>query len=312
MADENQAAPQQAETSAEGKTQTESAATQAPMPEGDKQPAQTEAPARESAEGIKEDDLPEDASERTRQQFDKLKESNAELKKKADEWDRFQAEVRKRQLGEDALSSLRPQQQPGFQGLQHQAQGQPNLQQALGQAQEAGIRAQDLVDDEGMLDVGKLNYAITQQVQRAAQQAEQRAFQKVDEQRQVEETHSKFPSVDPASKTFNQEHYNRTQALLFHSMVRPDLYGGQPLRFVDAAQMAVGGGGDSSKEAFQEGAKAAMESLTPKEQASLQAQTRSDAGRSGAQQNFDELRLRTRKGDEKALAERIKAATSGK
>lgn len=310
MADEQQQTPQQAETKAEGKqTQTESADTPSPVPEGDaaSQPDSKESGSEPTVEDSK---LPDDASDRTKEQFQKLTKSNQELKGKLDQYEQLVAETRKRQFGEDALSSLRPQG-----NFREQVQQQPQqVQNRVQKARQAGVTADQLVDEQGMLDVNKLNQVIQQVNQTAAkaamtaQQAEKRAYERFDEQQQVQEAHSEYPSIDPQSEKFNQEHYNNVQALIMHSMVRPDLYGGNQLRLSEAAKRVVSPDSKEQKQAFKEGAKTAMENLTPKEQASLDAQTRSD--KRGQQVDREREALETRRGNEKVIAERIRRATS--
>ena len=69
--------------------------------------------------------------------------------------------------------------------------------------------------------------------------------------------------------------------------------------------MVRGISSEAAEEAEKKGAKKAVEDLTPKEQASLEATGRSDQ-RSETVSSLEDLRQRSRRGDLEAVVERLK------
>ena len=98
----------------------------------------------------------------------------------------------------------------------------------------------------------------------------------------------------------------RNRAFALDSMIHPEDYSGKPLSFKEAADLAKSNlPAKKVEEVRKEAAKAAIEQLTPKEQASLEAVGSPDR-RSQVEQPLEDLRFRSRKGDQDAIVERLK------
>ena len=127
--------------------------------------------------------------------------------------------------------------------------------------------------------------------------------QRLEEEHQTQEAIKVYPALDPSDKTFDQDLYDATSALLLQSMVK-----GQKITVKQAAEKALGLSKKALKEAAETGAKQAEEELAAKEAASLEATASS--GR--ATQDMSDLELlqeKTRQGGPEgaaALSERIK------
>src|SRR5258706_6146353 len=67
-----------------------------------------------------------------------------------------------------------------------------------------------------------------------------RQQQRLDQQKQEKEAFESFPEVNPSSERFDRELSKRTEALLLHSYMHPEDYGGYALSFKQAAEQAQG------------------------------------------------------------------------
>jgi len=208
-------------------------------------------------ETTKDAKLPEDSSERTKQQFEKLK---AQLR-----------DARERLAkSESVFESIKPKQQP---------QGMPT--------------ADQYIDPEtGIVDIAGLNRAIATAEKRAARA--ESTVQSYIEQQQTKEALKSYPQLDPKADNFDKDFHQRTRAFLMDSMVNPQDYGGKVLSFKEAADRANVGNTKVVEAAKQKGAEEAVTSLTPKEQASLEATGRSDRRQEG--RSLEDLSRETRKG----------------
>lgn len=110
------------------------------------------------------------------------------------------------------------------------------------------------------------------------------------------------PELDSNSPKFNQELHDLTTALILHSMTKQD---GVQLSYKEAGLKAKNLLASKNVEKVKaEAAQAAIEQLSPKEQAALEAT--GNPGRRGTDENLDELRQRTRRGDLDAIISRMK------
>ena len=254
---------------------------EAPMPSVEQTTAtpteapEAAAPEREVSAGTEEgtaksenfDDLPEGTSDRTREQFDKLR-------------SQLREEKAKRVQTQSVFEQLKPFQQPS-----------------------APVSTSQFIDPvTGNVDVNGLNYVISTTQQRA-ERAEQTVQRWVEEQ-QTKEAYTSYPELNPSHDSFNASLHRKTRAVLMDSMINPQDYSGKPLSFKEAADIAKGVTPEVLQKAQEEGAKKAIEGLTPKEQASLEASGRSD--RRNQTSNLDDLKWRTRKGDPSAITERLR------
>ncbi len=236
-----------------------------------KTPSSTEgAPAQEVPQQTKEEGLPESASERTKREFDKL-----------------QTQLREERTRREAVEAA-------FQSMQPKSQPPP------------------VYDPE----TGMLNEQVLTDVQRSAYEAKERAdkaeqmVQGYLNEQEKQKVHAVHPEIDPENKEkFNQSLYGVTSAIMLDSMVHPDNWGGKELSFMEAAEKAKEVTSGAAKQAKEEGAREAMEQLTPKEQASLAA-VGATSRHGEALGDLDELRRRSRKGDAEATIERLRRITT--
>lgn len=214
---------------------------------------------------VTESGLPDSASDRTKHEFDKLRED-------------LRGERQRREAVESAFKSMQPAKTETITPLVDPETGYLN--------------------EEGLTDLQKRTIA----AEKRAAEAEQsiKGYMQDQENKALYAAH---PDLNPNSETFNQKVHNLTSSLLLDSMLHPDQYGGKQLDPVEAASLAKGYG--SIETAKKEGAKEAIEQLTPKEQASLEAVGTPARRGEMASDRLNDLRLRSRKGDADAIAERL-------
>lgn len=153
-------------------------------------------------------------------------------------------------------------------------------------------------------------HAIQQEALAAKQEAlkTRQELQSYLDEQENNATYTKFPALNPDAKEFDKTLHVATRRVLLDSMLNPDDYGGQ-LTFLKAAELAAGMSPQQQQqlqEARTEGAKDAMNKLSPKEQAALEA-TSSPRGRTDITAlQSEELRLRSRKGDIEAITARLR------
>lgn len=209
--------------------------------------------------------LPEDVKERTKREFDKL-----------------QTNLREERARREYYEQL-------FQQMQPQKEEQPKFVDPI----------TGLPNEEALANLSKQ----TKDAARRAEDAEKRVleYQQAQENKQVFAVH---PELNPDDKTFNRDLHNLTRSFLLDSMVNPDGYEGKNLSFMEAAEKAKGLLKSNVEEAKKLGAEEAIEQLTPKEQASLDA-VGSPSRRTDID-NLDDLRLRSRDRNEEGRLARIK------
>ena len=161
-----------------------------------------------------------------------------------------------------------------------------------------------LINDSALSERDRILLDTQERLARAEEALTSKA--QLDAQREVdkenEEMYQSFPELVPESKEFSQELHALTRAIYLDAMTNPQDYGKQ-LRGVEAAKRAKFILNKNAEQAKREGAQEALEQLSPKEQAALEAT--GSSGRRTQIQNLDNLRLRTRKNDIEALVERL-------
>lgn len=120
------------------------------------------------------------------------------------------------------------------------------------------------------------------------------------DERQARSAYKAHPQLDPNNGNFNEKFHNAVVGYLANAYAR-----GQNISLKQAADEVIAVASGSVEEAKKQGEKEALERLTPKEQASLEASSRSD--RRNEIQGLEDLRMRTRQGDKSAILERLKA-----
>ncbi len=213
--------------------------------------------------------LPDDASDRTKREFEKLRSQLAD-------------ERQKRMQSESVFDSIRmkPQANTGELGNLYD----PNT---------------NLVDIAALEQLRIKTLSAEERATRA-----ERTVERYVEEQQTKEALAVHPELDPSKKGFNQTLYKATRAILLDSMVNPQDYDGRQLSYKAAADLAKSVNNKVVADAERQGATKAIEGLSSKEQAALEATGRSD-GRSYTEDS-DDLAYRTQKGDVKAIMERLK------
>lgn len=153
----------------------------------------------------------------------------------------------------------------------------------------------------GMVKVDDLNRQMTtlqQQLDTAHRTLQ--SVQAREDDRQAKAAYKAHPTLDPSRDDFNES---------FHKAVVGYLAGeyaeGRTPSMKQAADEIKRIASSDVKKAEASGAKRALEQLTPKEQASMEAESRSD--KRSAVGDLESLRERTRHGDKDAILERLKS-----
>lgn len=216
-----------------------------------------------------EEGLPTEAKDRTKREFEKL-----------------QRQLREERMARERLESR-------FRSMQPKAPELPPVYDP-----ETGLLNEQALSQRDRLTQEALN--------RAARAEE--AVQNYEKDREERETFSAYPELDPNErfgKPHDVEFHKEVRRIALDSMLNPQDYGDKQLSFKEAADLAKGRLTPQVEAAKQQGAKEAIEQLTPKEQASLEAT--GSSGRRTQVNNLDDLRRRSRKGDSDAIIERLKA-----
>jgi hypothetical protein len=224
----------------------------------------------EVVEQTKQDGLPEDASDRTKSRFEEL---TSQLKE----------ERQRREAVESAFKALQPKE----------------------------VAPEPIYDP----NTGYVNENALTDIQRRVIEAEKRAanaeqgiqsYLLDQENRRAYEAH---PELNPEAKQFDKELHKKARALILDSMMNPKDYEGRQFSLKDAGDYLKGSTTSAVENARKEGAQQAIEQLTPKEQAALEA-TGTPARRSEVGQNLDTLRQQTRRGNQDAIVARLQALKS--
>ena len=228
--------------------------------------AQVEEAAPEKTEEL---ELPDDAKDRTTEQFDKLKEQ-------------LRDERVRREEAEAVTTS--------------QYYNQPVT----------GVQKPIYDAATGIVDVEELEAlrGRTTKAEKAAVQSD-RKLEKYIARQQENEAFSAYPELSSKSKDYNKNFAVMSRDLMTGSIMNPKDYGGE-LSLVEAATMIRGMSAKDIKAAEKAGAAKAVEELTPKEQASLEATGRSDR-RNEVEVDYGTLRTASRSSDRKTSQEAVVA-----
>ena len=258
-----------------------------------------------TTDSVSSDDLtlPEDSSQRTKEQFEKLKtylskekQEKEELKKQLSSKDEPKRE------SASIFDELRPNPVPENQAPYNPQQAVPTPYLNPSQTQNL---VQQFVDNDGNVDLNALNKALSD-ANRMAYEANQRSMAveqrnaQVRQDDEVREAHSKFPEVDPNSKTFDKNFYEMVR----DRMVR-NLWEGKGQRFADVVNELKNvykpnvNKDDVRREVVQEQAQ--------RQQARNQGPFEQGGAERSADKTQEELRAATRRGDGKALDARLRA-----
>lgn len=225
-----------------------------------------------------DDGLPKEASERTKSRFDTL---TNELRE----------ERQKREALEKAFSTLKP--------------------------KEAKKEVDLPIYDP---DTGLLNEQALNTVQLRAQQAEEQAHKTQAELQQLledrkrdvqikedQEAYTAHPELNPEGDAFNKDLRDVTAALMLKSMIHPEEFDGKQLTHKEAGDRAKALIAKISGNVREEAAKEAIEQLSPKEQAALEA---TGSRQVTSTSDLEVLKRQTRSGDINAIMARLKNVKS--
>lgn len=166
-----------------------------------------------------------------------------------------------------------------------------------------------LLDEKALAERDRLLMESQQRAERLERtvQDSQKSQAQRDADQENNEMYQEFPELVPDSKDFSKELHALTRAIYLDAMTNPGDYGKQ-LRGVEAAQRAKAILMKNTDQAKQQGAQEALEKLSPKEQAALEAT--GSSGRRTQVNNIDELRRQTRRGNADAISARLNALKS--
>ena len=240
--------------------------------------------------------------EKTREQFEKLLESNRKL---FEANEALRQELQTRQVTNQVFKPV------------EQTPRQP--------AQQPQVDVSDLIftdpnTGEQMIDQNKLASRIRQAEQEAskANQAVQnyiQAAEKREIEKQNREALSAYPELNPNDGTkFDATFSREVRAALVDSMYNPDDYGGRPLSFKEAADFVRQQNPKSQAptptqaevDAAKAQAAAAGQELKQQGSATVTSQPQIQPQQQETDAEIQALRARTRFGDDRALAERLK------
>lgn len=243
--------------------------------------------------------LPDEAKDRTRKEFEKLLDENRQLKSK----------IQKQNYGTSVFDSFRP-----TQTLPQQPAPQVRTENSsngyLNQRQVDSIASQ-FVDEEGNVDINGLNNALSsaenraQQAMNIAQKSEERLV-RFEESQQAKEAHAIHTWLDPEQPDFDSVKFE----LVRDRLLREKYYEGKELSLLEAANQVLGisganaGGSFNLNKVKEDAINAYKQGLTVRKQ-----QAPLESGKGEPRQlnnNLQELRERTRRGDQNALAERLR------
>ncbi len=226
------------------------------------------------SEQVPSNELPSEASERTKERFDTL---TKELKE----------ERQSREALERAFNTLKPK-------------------------EDVKPETQAPIYDP---DTGLLNEQALTNVQLRAQEAEKQAQEtkkqldgyleeqkKAAQVREDEEAFKAHPELDPKDKAFSKDLRDMTASLMLQSMIHPEDFGNKQLTHKEAGDKAKDLVAKLSGKVSEKAAQEAIEQLSPKEQAALDA---TGSHTQSSDDNIESLRRRTQRGDEDAIVARL-------
>jgi hypothetical protein len=218
-------------------------------------------------------ELPNEASDRTKERFETL---TRELKE----------ERQRREALEGAFNTLKPKEVKPEQVLPIVDPDTGLLnEQALVTTQQRAIEAERQAQETKR----QLDGLLEGQKKQAQEREDQEAF-------------TAHPELNPKNEKFNKDLRDITASLMLQSMVHPEDFGNKQLSHKEAGDKAKELIAKISGNVKEEAAKEAIEQLSPKEQAALEA--------TGSRQrsnltDLESLQRRTRKGDPEAIMERL-------
>lgn len=236
------------------------------MPTGEQKTGEVTEEVTEPQEG-----LPDEAKERTKRVVDEA------LQKAKLSEEKLREEHAQREYYESMFRSLQPKQQAPVTPVIDPETGLPN--------------------EQVLTDIQKRTLEAEQRAQRAEEAIQ--TYQNEQENRAV---YAQFPELDPNGDAHDKNLHKEVRKLMLDSMLNPQDYENKQLSFIEAAQLAKGGG-ENVEKVKKQAAQEAIEQLTPKEQASLAVG--GNSGRRNQVVDIDEIRKLSRGKDSRARQARI-------
>jgi hypothetical protein len=233
----------------------------------------TEQQTTEPSKEVAGNELPNEASERTKARFDELT-------------NQLREERQRREALEGAFKTLKPEAKT--------EQDQPIYDPDTG-----------LLNEQALTNVQLRAQEAEKTAQEAKTELQQLKEERIKQSQEIEdmEAYQAHPELNPKDEKFNKDLRDMTASLMLQSMVHPEQFGDKQLTHKEAGDRAKELVAKISGNVKEEAAKEAIEQLSPKEQAALEAtgsNKRSDVA------DISNLRYRTRKGDEDAIVARLK------
>lgn len=231
----------------------------------------------ETSTEVAGNELPNEASDRTKDSFERL---TSELRE----------ERRRREALEGAFKTLKPE------GKSEQVL--PIVDPDTG-----------LLNEQALTNVQQRALAAEEQAQATKKQLDEllEGQKRQTQEREDMEAYQAHPELNPKNEDFNKDLRDVTSALILQSMVHPEQFGNKQLTHKEAGDKAKEMIAKISGNVKEEAAQEAIEQLSPKEQAALEA---TGSSKRSNVTDISDLRRRTRKGDEGAVMERLKRMSS--
>ena len=209
------------------------------------------------------DGLPDSASERTKNEFEKL-----------------QTQLREERLARERIESA-------YTSLMQPKPSEPK----------------PIVDPvTGLIDERELT--TLQKEAREAREEARKAREEVTTYRQQGEyakAYAKYEWTNPQSKNFDEKRSNLAAAIALASMVEPKRYGGKQLDLEGAAGFVEGLTSKQVEQVRADAAQQAIEQLSPKEQAALEATGSSGRREPETTLDYEDVRQATRRGGNESI-----------
>lgn len=241
---------------------------------------------------VQVEQLPDDTKQKSREQFDKLLENNRKL---YEEREYYRQQLEKRQQSQQTFAPIQQQTQ--------QQAPKVNVADYI----ETDANGERFVNEE------KLNAKIKQLEEAATKTRETTEnYIKTAEQREIDrqnrEALSSYPELNPMEKGYDKTFSREVRAALVDSMYNPDEYGGRALTFKEAADFIRGYRPKNQPQTDQKKEEEKKDGQNLKQQvaATVTGQPQQVVQSVQDSQELQTLRLKTQRGDDWALAERLK------
>lgn len=223
-------------------------------------------PEQKTPEPEHRDGLPEEVKERTKSEFEKLRNDLREERSRREQIEAaFQAQLQPKKTEQTEVPIVDP--------------------------------TTGLIDERALTALQKEAREARQEAAKAREE-----FTTFKQRGEYEKAYQKYDWTNPQSKNFDEKRSNLAAAIALASMVEPKKYGGKQLDLEGAASFVEGLTSKEIAQVREQAATEAIEKLSPKEQAALEA-TGSSGRRSEADAalDYESVRVATRKGGNESI-----------